>query len=718
MNLVEVLSKRIMSRLHNTSPKTGPEKIANIDHCLEHLREKVYCPHLNSALIARGNEVAVYDLCYTLCQAFQMGLPSVSMGDGQGTMMRWLNEKIKDSGIAITNFNEDFKTGAVFCALVNAYEKDAIPVKKISSKASKKNFTLAFTFAETKWQIPQILDADDIMKKPDTLSILLYIAFFKAMDKKDEPDIMAQISQMKKASSMRIDTQKIEPAPETRAQTARETETPEKAKAVAEKASDSPGLQRAQTARDSPSKRPTSMTEDELKKKGSGSVGRTPGVGRSQTSAGLAAKKSSSGKAPDSPSFHKSPHKGKQPADSPTTAQVSFSDLEKLVSEGLIKVENLGTIWDYLSASDKSSYAFPKIAPPTQHQPGIGSAGPLLTGSPGSPYAAGGGMMTNSYGSPMMTNSGMMNSMLTNSYGIPGFSTNNLGSGPGLGNGPLSPKGNNLSAAPSGTLSPRAAAPPSGTLSPRATAPPSSTLSPRTMKMTQSDAQEAAAIQVQPITDDIIASMKPHRLVELRVTLPNYISRDLIQVKGTSKQGGTLAFNTLDVGNGVFLIQFVPRAAGNHAIAVSYKSKQVAGSPLGFVIPDPPVPVQVASLEDVAQLSKLMVPPSNALPGVPLTVHFTTVFNHKFEPYPITKDNMQIEINGPCPTMGHISQVLPDKSFHLTFVPPIVGEYLIQIKVAGRPIFPAPVMISARGYLDSRTSAASELDQLLSGMGY
>lgn len=165
----------------------------------------------------------------------------------------------------------------------------------------------------------------------------------------------------------------------------------------------------------------------------------------------------------------------------------------------------------------------------------------------------------------------------------------------------------------------------------------------------------------------------------------------------------------MDVGNGVFLIQFVPRAAGNHAIAVSYKSKQVAGSPLGFVIPDPPgttppssfdlstffpplelvpdgpqavlarwrrcavfprspfpkdtlevdsfpasfhfrgcgliltfcvlVPVQVASLEDVAQLSKLMVPPSNALPGVPLTVHFTTVFNHKFEPYPITKDS-------------------------------------------------------------------------------
>lgn len=47
-----------------------------------------------------------------------------------------------------------------------------------------------------------------------------------------------------------------------------------------------------------------------------------------------------------------------------------------------------------------------------------------------------------------------------------------------------------------------------------------------------------------------------------------------------------------------------------------------------------------------------------------------------------------------------------------------LGEYLIQIKVAGRPIFPAPVMISARGYLDSRTSAASELDQLLSGMGY
>lgn len=64
--------------------------------------------HLNSALIARGNEVAVYDLCYTLCQAFQMGLPSVSMGDGQGTMMRWLNEKIKDSGIAITNFNEEY----------------------------------------------------------------------------------------------------------------------------------------------------------------------------------------------------------------------------------------------------------------------------------------------------------------------------------------------------------------------------------------------------------------------------------------------------------------------------------------------------------------------------------------------------------------------------------------------------------------------------------
>jgi len=259
-------------------------------------------------------------------------------------------------------------------------------------------------------------------------------------------------------------------------------------------------------------------------------------------------------------------------------------------------------------------------------------------------------------------------------------------------------------------LSPRQATPASPAFSPN------QAISPR---QSTPAVEENLLITVNPPLDLAIMTMKPHQVAQF--TLVGHPSFQLshLSVKGTSKTGGALGFNVIEQASKVFSIQFIPLFSGNHAIAITYKSRQVSGSPLGFVVPDCEGTF-VGTLTDPAQMSKLLRTPTNLTPGVPVSLHTTPIFNHQFAPVEtFNLNDVLIDISGPCSCQGFVTQVLNDRSVQFSFTPQIMGEYRIQVKLFQKPIFAEPAVINVKsGNLDSKVSAASELDMLLNGMGF
>jgi actinin alpha len=83
-------------------------------------------------------------------------------------------------GVKVQNFNTSWQDGLAFCALIHKYRPDLIDFSSLSGADKAKNLQLAFDVAEKHLDIPQLLDANDIVgtAKPDDKSIMTYVAYY------------------------------------------------------------------------------------------------------------------------------------------------------------------------------------------------------------------------------------------------------------------------------------------------------------------------------------------------------------------------------------------------------------------------------------------------------------------------------------------------------------------------------------------------------------
>ena len=102
---------------------------------------------------------------------------SGSSSNGIAALEEWCRRGVSDyPGVRVTNMTRSWRDGRAFCALIHRYRPDLIDFAKLEPRDWVGNCSLAFKVAEQELGIPALLDVEDVVRRPDRLSILTYLS--------------------------------------------------------------------------------------------------------------------------------------------------------------------------------------------------------------------------------------------------------------------------------------------------------------------------------------------------------------------------------------------------------------------------------------------------------------------------------------------------------------------------------------------------------------
>jgi len=102
-------------------------------------------------------------------------------GSGAKEMiLMWVQNRLKDYPIPMTNFSTCWNDGLAFCALIHVFYPDNFDWYALDAQNRRYNFTLGFDKAEELAGIYPLLEVDDMVKfkKPDWKCVFTYVQSF------------------------------------------------------------------------------------------------------------------------------------------------------------------------------------------------------------------------------------------------------------------------------------------------------------------------------------------------------------------------------------------------------------------------------------------------------------------------------------------------------------------------------------------------------------
>lgn len=113
---------------------------------------------------------------------FRVQRTSVGIAGGASIKQRiltWCKSKTqKYEGVCIENFSSSWSDGLAFCALIHRFFPSAFDFSTLKASEREKNFTLAFSTAETLADCCPLLEVSDMLlmgKNPDPLCVFTYV---------------------------------------------------------------------------------------------------------------------------------------------------------------------------------------------------------------------------------------------------------------------------------------------------------------------------------------------------------------------------------------------------------------------------------------------------------------------------------------------------------------------------------------------------------------
>merc|ERR1719499_2824637 len=109
------------------------------------------------------------------------GAVAARSGSGAKEMiLMWVQNRIKDYPIPMTNFSTCWNDGLAFCALIHVFYPDNFDWISLKPENRRHNFTLAFEKAEELAGIYPLLEVDDMVRfqKPDWKCVFTYVQSF------------------------------------------------------------------------------------------------------------------------------------------------------------------------------------------------------------------------------------------------------------------------------------------------------------------------------------------------------------------------------------------------------------------------------------------------------------------------------------------------------------------------------------------------------------
>jgi len=193
--LVTVLSQRTLAKPVK-NPNSKFQKLQNLNTALDALvkLEGVKLVNISAEDIINGNSKLDLGLIWTLILKYQIS--KSEYGDDANAapkraLLDWANSVLNPQGVHVNDFTKSWQDGAGFCGLVNAIEPGSIDLSQLNLVDNDKrleNLNKAFDQGEDKFGIAHLLDAEDVVKSPDELSIMSYVSLYRAYLAQVSPD--------------------------------------------------------------------------------------------------------------------------------------------------------------------------------------------------------------------------------------------------------------------------------------------------------------------------------------------------------------------------------------------------------------------------------------------------------------------------------------------------------------------------------------------------
>jgi hypothetical protein len=194
--LLEQISSKTVTPTYNKNPRIRVQKIENVNFSLAFLQsEGIKLVGVGGGDIVDGNLKLILGLIWTIILRYQI---QVANGNSaRQELLDWVRSMIPEYNI--NNFANDWSSGRAICALGEAVQPGQMNLPSDFSADPLKNATMGMQCAETNMNIPQILDAEDMVHAPDELANMTYISYFRdywqsMMDKMAWPDACTFLS--------------------------------------------------------------------------------------------------------------------------------------------------------------------------------------------------------------------------------------------------------------------------------------------------------------------------------------------------------------------------------------------------------------------------------------------------------------------------------------------------------------------------------------------
>lgn len=192
VHLLRALGKAVPR--HNEAPRSRISMMENVTIVLEAIKAQgIPLVNIGSPDIVDGDQKLILGLIWTIISRMSMSeVMDDTLFSLREELLEWV-QRVTDSyeNVSVKNFTTSWKDGLAFNALIHRFRPETMAYEDLGPSDARFNMEQAFSIAESKLEIPRLLDAEDIVDAvvPDEKSIMTYISEFYKKFKSEEQRI-------------------------------------------------------------------------------------------------------------------------------------------------------------------------------------------------------------------------------------------------------------------------------------------------------------------------------------------------------------------------------------------------------------------------------------------------------------------------------------------------------------------------------------------------
>jgi Filamin/ABP280 repeat/Calponin homology (CH) domain len=177
INLLEVISNKTIK--YNKNPRFKLMMLENLNAALEFVkREGLKLVNIGGEDIFENNLKIILGLIWTIILRYQIN-KGIAEGSPKWLLLEWVRKQVKPYGIPEPkDFTSSWIDGQTLSALCDSLEPGTFPKDTWTGDAMTDTQS-AMTKSLEHYEIPQLMDAEDMVETPDELSTMTYVAQFR-----------------------------------------------------------------------------------------------------------------------------------------------------------------------------------------------------------------------------------------------------------------------------------------------------------------------------------------------------------------------------------------------------------------------------------------------------------------------------------------------------------------------------------------------------------